>query len=105
MVKAEQDRDDYAPVPFDPQELLEDPEVRAEYERMKPLFDLRWQMVQARKRAKVSQERMAELMGTRKSNISRLESLRSKAMPNLGTLEKYAQALGCHLKIELVPDK
>ena len=43
------------------------------------------QMISLRKKAGLTQERMAELLGTRKSNISRLESLSSDSSPRLST--------------------
>jgi len=42
------------------------------------------------------------LMGTTKSAVSRLESA-GKHAPSLTTLKKYAQAVGCHLKIKFIP--
>jgi transcriptional regulator with XRE-family HTH domain len=41
-------------------------------------------------------------MGTTKSAISRLESA-GKHTPSVGTLQRYAKAVGCEIKIELVP--
>ncbi|MBH1962236.1 MAG: helix-turn-helix transcriptional regulator [Rhodocyclales bacterium] len=41
-------------------------------------------------------------MGTTKSAISRLESA-GKHTPSVASLKKYAAAVGCTLKIELVP--
>ena len=40
-------------------------------------------------------------MNTSKSNISRLESLSNKYMPNLMTLIKYANALGCKIDFRI----
>ena len=42
-----------------------------------------------------TQEKLAELMGTKKSNISRLESFKSNISPRVETLMKYARATGC----------
>ena len=41
-------------------------------------------------------------MGPTKSAVSRLESA-GKHTPSVGTLQRYAQAVGCELKIELAP--
>jgi transcriptional regulator with XRE-family HTH domain len=41
-------------------------------------------------------------MGTTKSAVSRLESA-VKHAPSLTTLKKYAQAVGCDLKIKFIP--
>lgn len=41
-------------------------------------------------------------MGTTKSAVSRLESA-GKHTPSVGTLQRYAKALGCEFEIEFVP--
>jgi transcriptional regulator with XRE-family HTH domain len=43
-------------------------------------------------------------MGTTKSAVSRLERS-GKHAPSLATLRKYAQAVGCELRVRLVPQK
>jgi transcriptional regulator with XRE-family HTH domain len=59
-------------------------------------------MLAARSKSGLTQEAVADLMGTTKSAVSRLEST-GKHAPSLTTLKKYAQAVGCHLEIKLVP--
>jgi transcriptional regulator with XRE-family HTH domain len=59
-------------------------------------------MLSARSKSGLTQEAVAELMGTTKSAVSRLESA-GKHAPSLTTLKKYAQAVGCHLKIKFIP--
>ncbi len=46
---------------------------------------------------------MAELLGTQKSNISRLESVNSEVSPRLATVEEYARVLGYRMKVEFEP--
>jgi len=41
-----------------------------------------------------TQEQMAEVLHTQKSNISRLENANSVNSPKLSTIEQYAQAIG-----------
>ena len=84
---------------------LADPETAKEYEALSTVFDMRRQMIAMRKQAGVTQERMAELLGTAKSNISRLESLSSKNSPRLATVESYAQALGYSMKVDFQPNR
>jgi len=60
-------------------------------------------MLAARARIGLTQEAVAEIMGTTKSAISRLEGV-GKHAPSLTTLKKYAQAVGCHLEIKFVPE-
>jgi DNA-binding XRE family transcriptional regulator len=80
---------------------LKKPEVREEYEALAPLFAIKKELVVARVAKGVTQEQIAQRIGTSKSNISRLESLNNTYMPNLGTLMKYAEALGLKLDVGL----
>ncbi len=57
----------------------------------------------ARSRVGLSQEAVAERMGTTKSAISRLEAA-GKHASSVTTLKKYAHAVGCHLEIRFVPE-
>lgn len=51
--------------------------------------------------AGLTQDVMAERMGTTKSAVSRLESA-GKHAPSLETLKRYAGAVGCELQVCLV---
>jgi ribosome-binding protein aMBF1 (putative translation factor) len=61
-------------------------------------------LLSARKKAGLTQEELAILMGTTKSAVSRLESsLRNdKHSPSFSTLKKYARACGKKLVLQLV---
>jgi DNA-binding XRE family transcriptional regulator len=83
------------------EKALQNGEVKAQYEALKPIFALKKQMIKARLDAKLSQEDVAILLHTQKSTISRLESPNSKSLPNLSTLMEYAKAVGFHLEITL----
>ena len=61
-------------------------------------------MLQARLRAGLTQDAVAERMGTTKSAVSRLESA-GKHVPSLATLTRYASAVGCELQVKLVRQK
>ena len=82
---------------------LKKPGVKAEYDALAPAFEMKRQMIALRKAAGLTQEQMADLLGTKKSNISRLESVSSEVSPRLSTLEEYARALGYRLKVEFEP--
>ena len=56
------------------------------------------QLRQVRKEQGMTQERLAEKVGTRKSNISRLESGRYN--PSLDFLEKVAGGLGREIEVK-----
>ncbi|HQT31768.1 MAG TPA: helix-turn-helix transcriptional regulator [Thiobacillus sp.] len=72
------------------------------YEALEVEYALAHEMLAARTRAGLTQEAVATLMGTTKSAISRLESA-GKHAPSVASLKRYAEAVGCTLKIELVP--
>ena len=57
------------------------------------------QLRQVRKEQGMTQERLAEKVGTRKSNISRLESGRYN--PSLEFLEKVAGGLGREIEVKV----
>ena len=61
--------------------------------------DVALQMKQARKEQGITQEMLAEKVGTKKSNISRLESGRDN--PSLGFFEKVAGGLGKEIKVKV----
>jgi DNA-binding XRE family transcriptional regulator len=68
------------------------PEVRAELERLRPFEEVARSMIRLRMDHHVSQEALAQRVGTAKSAISRLES--GRRSPNLATLERIAAAFG-----------
>ena len=82
-------------------EALQDAEVKAEYDALAPLFDIKKQLINARINTGLTQDEIAHKIGTSKSSISRLESLNNSFMPNVGTLMKYAEALGLKLSVGL----
>ncbi|HIJ87133.1 MAG TPA: helix-turn-helix transcriptional regulator [Desulfuromonadales bacterium] len=73
------------------------------YEDLEEEYALVKEMLTARARLGLSQEAVAELMGTTKSAISRLEAA-GKHAPSMTTLRKYARAVGCHLEIKFVAE-
>ena len=79
---------------------LTDPDVAAEYDALSTTYEMKRQMIAMRKEAGLTQEQMAELLGTKKSNISRLESVDSESSPRLATIEDYARVLGYRTRVE-----
>jgi len=80
---------------------LQNEEVQKEYDKLRPLFTIKKELVAARLAKGLTQDEIAKKIGTSKSNISRIESLNNTYMPNLATLVKYAEALGMRLDIGL----
>ncbi|WOD09239.1 helix-turn-helix transcriptional regulator [Marinomonas sp. GJ51-6] len=76
---------------------FENPEVRAEYEKLESEFVFIDQLLSMRNQAGLTQAQLAERMHTQKSNISRLE--RGNANPSWATLQKYAHACGFELSL------
>ncbi|MDD5298171.1 MAG: helix-turn-helix transcriptional regulator [Rhodocyclaceae bacterium] len=72
------------------------------YDALELEYALAHEMLVARSRAGLTQEAVAVRMGTTKSAISRLEAA-GKHAPSVASLKRYAAAVGCTLKIELVP--
>ncbi len=75
---------------------LQNEAVKAEYDALHDEFSLINQLLQMRNAAGLTQQQVAERMGTRKSNISRLEK---GSNATVATLEKYASACGYHLHV------
>jgi len=61
------------------------------------------QLIALRHQAGLTQEQMAERLGTQKSNISRLENLNATHSPKLETIEQYAYQLGYSVQLDFVP--
>ena len=78
-------------------QALKDPNLKAEYDRLQPEFAVIRAIIKARMRKGVTQEELAEKIGTKQSVISRLES--GRANPSVAFLKKLAQALNTHLEI------
>lgn len=95
----------YAPVPHDHDEFLARASKRrgfqAAYDALEREYELTRKLTAARMRAGLTQESVASLMGTTKSAVSRLEA-GGKHAPSIATLQKFADAVGCRLEINLV---
>ena len=79
------------------QDWMEDPDFQAAYEALEDEFVLAEALIAARRNASLTQEQVAQAMGTTQAVIARLESGRSK--PSTRTLERFAEATGTRLSI------
>jgi transcriptional regulator with XRE-family HTH domain len=77
---------------------LANPEVNAEYLKLELEFNLIDQLISMRTQAGLTQEQLAALMHTQKSNVCRLE--RGNSNPSWSTLLKYAHACGFMLSLK-----
>lgn len=98
----------HAPVKHDHAAFLAKARTRAGFAQAYDALDLEYQVIgqllKARARAGLTQDAVAERMGTTKSAVSRLEGA-GKHAPSLSTLQRYAKAVGCELKVQLVPQR
>ena len=98
----------YKPVPHNHTEFLaaarQRPGFNDAYDSLELEYTVASQMLRARAKAGLTQDVVAERMGTTKSAISRLEAAGRHA-PSLATLKRYAAAVGCDLQVKLVPHK
>lgn len=98
----------YKPVSHDHSRFLERARGRKgfseAYDSLAPAYEVVSLLLKARTKAGLTQDAVAERMGTTKSAVSRLESA-GKHSPSLGTLQRYAQAVGCELQLKLVPQR
>jgi transcriptional regulator with XRE-family HTH domain len=78
--------------------FLADPEVNAEFEALRPHYEVVAQIVKARSEQGLTQEALAERTGIARCNISRLES--GTYNPSLDFLNRIAHGLGMEVHIE-----
>jgi len=81
-------------------EQLKDPEIKAEYETLKPEFAIIQAMIDARKLKGITQKELSERTGIAQGDISKLEN--GNGNPSLKTLQRLARAMGMYLKIEFI---
>ena len=79
-------------------ELLKDPKVKAEYDKLQPKFAAVSALIEARIKKGLTQEVLAKKIKTKQSAIARIES--GNANPSIGFLQKLAEALGKKLVIQ-----
>lgn len=82
---------------------LQKPGVKRGYDTLAATYRLRKQLIEIRIKAGLTQEELAEILHTKKSNISRLESVNSKISPKLSTIEDHANAVGYKIEINFIP--
>ena len=81
-------------------EQLKDPEIKAEYETLKPEFAIIQAMIDARKLKGITQKELSERTGIAQGDISKIEH--GNGNPSLKTLQRLARAMGMYLKIEFI---
>jgi len=83
-------------------ELLQHAEYARKYEEQQEEFNIARELIRARMQAGLTQQEVAQRMGTTQSVIARMES--GKPLPSLRSLKRYAQATGSKIKISFEAD-
>ena len=88
-------------IPFEKfkKESLQDPKVRAEYDKLEPEFRLITALIEKRLERGLTQAALARKLGTKQSAVARLES--GSYNPSLSFLKRVAKALGTDIVIGL----
>ena len=81
--------------------MAEDEAYRTAYRELGEAFELARALIEARKRAGLSQSELARRMETSQSYIARLES--GRVAPSATALARFARATGTRLKIVFEP--
>jgi DNA-binding XRE family transcriptional regulator len=78
-------------------ELMKDHQFAREVKELEPEYEIISQIIKTRIEQNITQEELAKKIGTRQSNISRLEG--GNYNPSLQFLKKLARSLGKELHI------
>jgi len=79
--------------------IKEDPAFAAALEELAPEYEIARQLMKARLERGMTQEELAAKVGTRQSNISRIE--RGQQNTSIGLLNKVAKGLGMKLHVSI----
>jgi DNA-binding XRE family transcriptional regulator len=82
-------------------DALADPEVKREYETLETEFQLRRALIELRRRMNLSQDALAEKMGTKQEYISRVEQ--GHVDISITYLARYMKALNADMEITFKP--
>lgn len=81
--------------------LKRNPSLKEGLDRADQAWDIAFQIIDLREKAGLTQKQLADLVGTKQSNIARLESADYTGY-TLKTLEKVTRALKSRLEIRIV---
>ncbi|HEY8011656.1 MAG TPA: helix-turn-helix transcriptional regulator [Rudaea sp.] len=102
-------RERFNPVPFDVEATrkrwMKDAAFAEAYNALADEFATLTELLRARQAAGMTQTDVAERMGIAQASVARLESSAGsrKHAPSIATLRRYADAVGCDLRILLAP--
>jgi len=81
-------------------EKLKNPQFKKYYDEYGGQLEIAYQILQLRKKRKMSQSELAKKIGTKQANIARMESGQQNFTTD--TLQKIANAFNCELEIAFV---
>ena len=84
--------------------LKQDPSLKEEFEKAEQAWNIAFQIIKLREEEGLTQLELAELVGTKQSNIARLESADYSGY-TLKTLDKITKALKAKLEIRIVSQR
>jgi transcriptional regulator with XRE-family HTH domain len=80
--------------------VLQNPEVKKEYDALEPEYDIIQAMIDARKEQNLTQKELSARTGITQADISRIE--KGTRNPSLEMMKRLAQGLGMQLKVEFI---
>ncbi len=86
---------------FKKKRFKENPKLKEEYDKLELEYKIKSQIIDLRRKKKLTQKQLAELMGTRQPSVARLES--GEYNPSLEFLKKVADILDTDLDIRFIP--
>lgn len=84
-------------------EWLKDKDYQDAFADSEEEFSIARTLIAARTQAGLSQQEVAERMGTTQSTIARMEA--GQSLPSTRSLLRFAKATGCHLVMQLQPTR
>ncbi len=82
-------------------QILDDPTVKYEYEKLSAEYEIAEALIQARIKSKLTQADVAQRMHTSQAQVARMES--GAHMPSLQSIFKYAKAVKQVININIIP--
>jgi transcriptional regulator with XRE-family HTH domain len=82
-------------------EQLQNAEVKKEYKKLAPYYDLARDVVRMRLKRGMTQQQLAEKIESTQAIVSRIESGNSNC--SIKTLQKIGEALDCSINLQLIP--
>ena len=81
-------------------ENLKDPQFKKYFDEYGKQLEIAYQILELRKKRKMSQSELAGIIGTTQSNVARMEAGEQNFTTT--TLQKIAEAFNCDLKVDFV---